>query len=291
MAMILVSGASGKSGAMILQALARKGLPVRALVHRQEQVGAALAAGAVEAHCGDLENGSDLERAMMGVEKVYHICPNMHPRETQIGMQVIEAAKKHGVSHFVYHSVLHPQIEAMPHHWNKLRVEEYLFTSGLPFTILQPCAYMQNIAGYMPLIMREGVYSVPYAPETPISIVDLEDVATSAARVLSEEGHQGATYELSGPQPLTQVDLAQVLARLLGRDVSALAVDRSSWIENARRGGMTPYALETLVKMFEYYEQFGFTGCPRVLEWLLGRPPATFEAYIRWNFSGEKTNG
>jgi NAD(P)H dehydrogenase (quinone) len=289
--MILISGASGKSGVALLRALARRSIPARALVHRPEQVGEALSAGAVEALCGDLENASDLERALQGVEKVYHICPNMHPLETQIGMRVVEAAKGHGVSHFVYHSVLHPQIEAMPHHWNKLRVEEYLFTSGLPFTILQPCAYMQNIEGYMPAITREGVYAVPYAPETPISIVDLEDVAAAAAQVLREDGHQGAIYELVGPQPLSQVEVARVLAQVLGRSVNAQALDRAVWIDNARRGGMASYALDTLVKMFEYYEQFGFTGSPRVLEWLLGRPPVPFEEYVRRNLSGDRSNG
>ena len=59
-----------------------------------------------------------------------------------------EAARRAGIRHLVYHSVLHPQVEAMPHHWQKMRVEEQLFAAGLPYTILQPAAYMQNVLAH-----------------------------------------------------------------------------------------------------------------------------------------------
>ncbi len=62
-----------------------------------------------------------------------------------IGKLVIDEARKAGVKHFVYHSVLHPQTEKMNHHWQKMHVEEMIFESGLPFTILQPAPYMQNL--------------------------------------------------------------------------------------------------------------------------------------------------
>ena len=88
------------------------------------------------------------DRSMEGISAVYHICPNVSKDEFEIGEKVINTARKAGVEHFVYHSVLHPQIEDMPHHWLKMRVEELLFKSGLNFTILQPVAYMQNVQGY-----------------------------------------------------------------------------------------------------------------------------------------------
>ncbi len=70
---------------------------------------------------------------------------------------------------FVYHSVLHPQIEAMPHHWAKMRVEEMLFAAGFDLTILQPTAYMQNILGAWRGIVEDGVFRVPYPVETRLS--------------------------------------------------------------------------------------------------------------------------
>jgi uncharacterized protein YbjT (DUF2867 family) len=117
----------------------------------------------------------------------------MNPAEVEIGEGVIVAACAAGVEHVVYHSVLHPQTEAMPHHWSKLRVEEKLFESGLAYTILQPAAYMQNVLAYWEAIMEHGVYPVPYAVEARLSMVDLEDVARSAALILTEPGHIGAT--------------------------------------------------------------------------------------------------
>lgn len=179
-----------------------------------------------------------------------------------------------------YHSVLHPQTEAMPHHWAKLRVEEYLFETGLPYTILQPAPYMQNLLAGWDTIVREGVYRLPYAVETRLGMVDLEDVAGVAAGVLGEAGHQGATYELAGREALTQTDVAVVLSQVLGRPVCAEAVPLDRWEEGARRAGLGDYQVKTLIKMFGYYESYGFWGNPNVLGWLLGRPPTTLAAFV-----------
>ena len=143
--MILVTGAAGKTGLAVIRALAARDVPVRGLVHQEEYRVSVLEAGAQQALLGDLLNEKDLRVALAGVRVIYHIPPNVHPREVDIGDIAIQEASRAGVEHFVYHSVLHPQLEEMPHHWLKLRVEERLIASGLPFTILQPTAYMQNI--------------------------------------------------------------------------------------------------------------------------------------------------
>ena len=146
----------------------------------------------LEAIYGDLHDETALEKAMRGVQKIYHICPNVQPDEVEIGEKVIRAARDGGVSHFVYHSVLHPQVEDLPHHWKKLRVEELLFKSGLGYTILQPEAYMQNTLAQWNAITQKGIFPVPYAETTRLGMVDLEDVAEAAAVVLTEPGYLGA---------------------------------------------------------------------------------------------------
>ncbi len=143
--MILVTGAAGKSGRSVISALAQRGAAVRAYVRREGQIAMVQAAGADTVVIGDLQDAHTLQQAVQCVRALYHICPNMHPDEVAIGRRVIDAALAAGVEHFVYHSVLHPQTATMPHHWNKLQVEEALFESRLPFTILQPTAYMQNL--------------------------------------------------------------------------------------------------------------------------------------------------
>jgi uncharacterized protein YbjT (DUF2867 family) len=127
---ILVTGAGGKTGRAIIRALIAKGATVRALVHRPEQVTSIQDQGAQEIAVGDMRDQAVMEQAARRVRAIYHICPNVSPDEVAIGQVVIAAARAAGTERLVYHSVLHPQTEAMPHHWSKLRVEEQLFESG-----------------------------------------------------------------------------------------------------------------------------------------------------------------
>ncbi len=208
--MILITGAAGKTGKAVLRVLAGKSQLVKALVFRREHIREVEGLGVKDVLVGDMRDADIVKKAMQGVKSVYHICPNVHPDEITIGQNIINVAVAAGITHFVYHSVLHPQIEAMPHHWKKMRVEERLFESGLPFTILQPAVYMQNILANLKNIIETGKYSIPYAVESRISMVDLEDVALAAASVLMEDFskenhplHDGATYELAGTQAMT----------------------------------------------------------------------------------------
>ena len=236
--------------------------------------------GAHQAAVGDMRDQATMDRAAQGTRAIYHICPNVHPEEVALGQTAIAAARSAGVQHFVYHSVLHPQIEAMPHHWLKMRVEEQLFQSGLNYTILQPAAYMQNVLAQWDHVLEQGIYSVPYSVETRLSMVNLEDVAEVSAIVLTEPGHEGATYELTGAEALTQTEIAAILSQQLGRPVRAKAVPLETWEKQARESGLGDYQIETLVKMFRYYECYGFWGNPRALGWLLGRPPTTLAAFV-----------
>lgn len=286
--MILITGAAGKTGKAILRTLSEKGALVKAAVFHPEQIEEVEALGAKEAVLGNMREANFIKRALQGVNSVYHICPNVHPDEVTIGRDMIDAAAAAGISHFVYHSVLHPQIEAMPHHWKKMRVEERLFESGLPFTIFQPAAYMQNILANWEKIYQTGLYTVPYAVESRISMVDLEDIAQAAAIVLMDVSSKerqplpnGATYELVGTPGMSQVEVAATLSRHMGRPVSAKSVSVKAWKREARNSGLGDYQVNTLVKMFAYYEKYGFWGDSHVLSWILDRPPTSFEAFVK----------
>lgn len=235
----------------------------------------------LECFVADMEDEAAYARALQGVQQVYHICPNMHPDEVKIGRFLIATAQKASAAHIVYHSVLHPQTEKMPHHWHKLRVEEMLFESGIPTTILQPTAYMQNIFGGWRQIVENGRYAVPYPVETRLSLVDLQDVAEVAAKVLLEPGHVGATYELVGTEGLTQTAVSHVLAQQLSRPVTAAEVPLDQWQQGAEAAGLPPYAVATLRKMFVYYANFGLIGSPNVLKLLLGRQPTSLAEVVR----------
>ena len=275
--MILITGAGGKTGRALVRALS-KVESVCAFAHREEQVPVLRSPGADRIFVGDLRDRDAIRSAMQGVRSVYHICPNMSPDEEVIGKLVIGEAKKAGVEHFVYHSVLHPQIEALPHHWQKMRVEELIFESGLPFTILQPAPYMQNLLANWKIIAEEGILRVPYSIHSKFSFLDLDDLAEAAQFVLTGSGHVNAIYELAGTTPTSHAEVAEIFGRVLNRDVRAEKEEISGW--KLRSSGLSGYALENLIRMFEYYDQWGLAGNPNVLRWILKREPTALATFF-----------
>ncbi len=274
---VLVTGAGGKTGRHVIAALLARGVRVRAWVHSGR--------GApdwpeerVDVLAGDLMQAALWERALDAIDAVYHIPPNMFPQEEALGELAIAACERAGVARFVYHSVLHPHVEAMPHHWRKMRVEERLFASELTYTILQPTAYMQNLRAAWPSIRDQGVLRQPYSPNARISLVHLEDVAQAAARVVTEPGHEYAIYELVGTAPLSQHEVAAAFARDLKRPVRAEKTPLEAW--DAQATELSPYARAALHAMFRYYDRHGLAGNPWVLRTLLGRAPMTLDAFI-----------
>ncbi len=280
-AMILVTGAAGKTGMAVVKALAARGETVRAMVRRQTQQETVINAGATEVVTGDLENGTDLTAAMRGIGKLYFICPNMRPNEFQLGQMAIAAAKNAGISLFAYHSVLHPQTKQMAHHWAKMQVEAALFESGLPFVILQPTAYYQNIFAYWRQISDSGIYPIPYPIDAAISMVDLDDLGEAAGFLLTDDRFLNGIYELVGSKPYTPRQIAGILSDELGKQITAKEILLPAWRANASEQGLSGYVLETLSQMFQYYAKWGLVGSAYTLTTILGRQPTTLAQAIR----------
>ena len=280
--MILVTSASGHVGTSIIQALVKADQPVRAFVHSERGLEVE-DLGVQDVVIGDLLEPSQVRSAFEGVTKVFHIGPPEHPRELAIGQTIIDLALEHKVQQFVYLSVLHPFISALRHHWNKLLVQEYLVDSGVPYTILQPTMFMTSPRG----AVEKGVMAVPYATDQPMSVVDLEDVAEVAVRVLSEDSHLRASYDLVGDQPLSTREMADIVSRVAGKPIEAKQLSLDSMMQKMPRD--TPigmYEADSLERMFIYYTRHGLTGSPNILGFVLGRPPTTYEAFVRRNLGG-----
>jgi len=275
--MILITGAGGKTGKAITKALSNEST-VCAFVHREEHVAVLKSYGAEKVIVGDMRVGSSIRSAMQDVVAIYHICPNMNPDELEIGKQIIREAKNAGVEHVVYHSVLHSQTEKMHHHWQKMRVEEMIFESGLPFTILQPAPYMQNLLASWKNIVENGILHVPYSVQARFSFIDLEDLAEAAKIVLTQPGHRYASYELAGIEPASHLEVAEVISHTLKMDVRAEKEEIEAW--KSRAAGLSEYAIENLTRMFEYYDQWGLAGNPNTLKWLLNKESTTLEAFL-----------
>jgi uncharacterized protein YbjT (DUF2867 family) len=270
---IVVTGAGGLTGTAVVRALRARGVDVRAVVNRRVPRPALTELGA-EVVVAELTRPMAWSTVLAGADALYLIWPNFDPDEAEGAPALFAEARRAGVPRVVYHSVLRPQLRAMPHHAAKDRAEEALDASGLrSWRVLQPCAYADNLDGQLESVRRSGVLRSWWGLRTAQSLVDLRDVAAAAAVLLTEDGLDGGTFEAAGPEPLTAPDLAERIGRWLGEEVLA---------DDVIPGGEMPssYAARCRRTMFDHYRAHGFAGSPRVLTDLLGRPPRTFDEHL-----------
>jgi uncharacterized protein YbjT (DUF2867 family) len=269
---IVVTAAGGSTGSAVVRALWSRGERVRALVG-SSQPRPELTALSADVVATDLTDPAAVEPLLAGADALYLIWPNFDPGEAAGAVALLGAARRAGVPRVVYHSVLRPQARSMPHHGAKDRVEEALDASGLTWRVLQPCAYADNLHGQFGDVAATGTFRSSWGLTQAQSLVDLRDVADAAAVLLTEDGLDGGTFEVVGPEPLTAPRIAELLGEWLGREVGAV---------DAVLDGPVPeeYAARCSRLMFDHYRAHGFTGSPRVLEGLLGRPPRTFAEHL-----------
>jgi uncharacterized protein YbjT (DUF2867 family) len=292
---ILVTGAAGLTGQAVVRALAAAGERVRAF-----DVRAAVAhltrddddqAGEwIQPFVGDMCDSDQVRDAMSGIRTVVHIGPPMHRREAEMGRIVVSEARLAGVEHFVLFSVTHPQLDRMLNHQAKLDVERHLLLSRLPFTILQPTYYMQNID--VEATVRTGVLRQPFAVDTRLAHVDLVNVADITAQVVTRgESHHYATYELCGSDHRSGREVAEVIAAESGRTVEVEAVTMTVGSEAGPGSSEDEdYFVDSLLRILDHYERYGLTGNRNVLTWLLGRRPTSFAEYVRRCLAHDRTH-
>jgi uncharacterized protein YbjT (DUF2867 family) len=264
---VAVVGAAGRTGRWVVAALRERGAAVREVVHGR----GADRADAVAAELGERRS---LEEAFRGCAAVHLIPPLMHPAEDLLVANATAAARAVGVRRFVLHSVLRPFTPQLPHHLRKARSEAVVHDCALDWTILQPGTYAQNFSSRMAVRDDGGVLATPYSPSAPLSPTDLGDIAEVSARMHAETGHGHASYELVGPQALTQIEMAEILVAVHGIPVSVEVVA----VERALAPGLTLSQRADYTAMYAHYDEHGFVGSPTVLATLLGRAPTIFEA-------------
>jgi uncharacterized protein YbjT (DUF2867 family) len=284
---IVVTAAHGNQGRLLVPKLIEAGLPVRACVRSEASARRLSDAGVAEVIVGDICEPAVLARAIRGAEKVYHVGPTAHPRERDMGFAVVDAARAEGVRHLVLSSVLHAITTDLVQHEIKRDIEEHLLSSGLEFTILQPSNYM------LPLKLRpvfeRGVFELSWSLDRRQSLVDLGDVTDVARMVLADTvRHAGATYELAGPGRFTAYELAEIMSRVLRKPVEVREIDADTylkaWVGDADPRQLT-HQISVMRAITARYSSHDFVGNPNVLTWLLGRPPTTFEEYVRRQYA------
>ena len=280
--MILINAANGQQGQFLIPKLVAAGHSVRACVRSERSAEHLRAAGVAEVVVGELHRPQTAAQALDGVETVYHVCPGIHPCEREIGMAWIDAAKAAGVRHFVFSSVLHPVITDLVQHEIKRDIEEYLISSGLEYTILQPTIYMAP-RRFRPAA-ENGLLRVGWSLDRVQSLVDLGDVTDVAFAVLTDSArHAAATYELAGAERLTARDMAAIMQSVLGKPMRVEQVDAEAYLKGlfgARDMTELPHEANVGRSLSARYSSHDFLGNPNVLRWLLGREPTTFAQFV-----------
>lgn len=278
---LLVTGANGVTGHAVIRHLVARGVKVAGLVSGEASEASIAALGA-EPVIADLRDNNALREAMSGVDRVYHICPAGAPDEVEIGACAIAAAQASDIALFGYHSVIAPHLEEMPSHWAKMKVQMALMRSNLPFSVVQPAAYMQNFAGPLAAVSKTGVLELPFRADAPLSWVDVEDVGKAVAILMTRPAQSGGTYELCGTDtPMTSHDIAEVLAGVIRRKIEARACALTDFIELSPYRDYSDTQKDHFKSYIQFVDQFGMrAGNPRVLTDILGHQPTGFTGFI-----------
>jgi len=276
--MIVVTGATGKIGNELVRLLAERGETVRALARHAGQ-GAELPG--VEWVAADLARRENLGPAFAGAERLFLLTANSEDM-VRLQKNALAAARQAGVRHVVKLSALgasdHSQSVIGLWHYN---VERVLQASGLAWTILRPHHFMDNLLDQRESIVRHGVvYSA--AGEGRIPFIDTRDIAAVVAVVLTEPGHEGKEYVLTGPEALSYRRATEILSGVLGRPLDYVAeTEDDTWVRQ-RRAGEPAWRIAALLAIASYQRAGGLTEqLTATVEELTGRPARTFEQFAR----------
>ncbi len=225
---VLVTGATGKQGGATARALLARGHSVRALCRDAASPRAeALAKLGVERIEGAIQSEA-LGRAMSGVDAVFAVCTPFEgiSEEVRNGFALVDAARKAGVTHLVYTSAANADRDTgIPSFESKKRIEARLRQSGVPFTILGPAYFMENLLeDFSQAQLRAGVFARFLPVDKPLQYVAVEDIARFAVETLEHrDAFLGARIDLAGDE-LDALHAAAVLSRVLGRELTPTAV-------------------------------------------------------------------
>ncbi len=268
--MILVSGATGNVGGEVARALAAAGQAVRGLV--RDGGGDGLPAG-VEAVVGDLDQPATLTSALDGVGAVF-LLPGFADMPGLLG-----EIRLAGVERVVLLSGGSAVVGDMSNAISRymIRSEAAVRESGVPWTILRPCAFMSNALRWADQLRAGDVVRAPFA-HVRDAVIDPSDIAAVSALALSSDAHEGQIYRLSGPQSLRAADRVAILAAMLGRDLRFEAQTD----DEARAGMSATMPIEYVDAFFSFYVD-GTLDESQVLSTvsdLTGRAPRTFEQWV-----------
>ena len=272
--MILVTGATGNVGSLLIPALREAGNQVRALIHDESKAQPLRDLG-VDVVIGDMERPQTLEGAVAGLNKIYLITSN-GPTAAQQARNVIKAARGAGRPHIVRQTGYGTSKSRIIHQLEE--IERELEQSGLPYTLVKPTFFMQNTMMAAQTVASDGVVYMP-CKDGRLGMVDLRDVADVALKVLTSEGHEGKTYILTGPASISFHDVADGLSKAVGKKVSYTDVPLEAARESMVSMGTPEWITDGYIELFEgFSEGYADLTTPYV-ERLTGHPARSFDTF------------
>jgi uncharacterized protein YbjT (DUF2867 family) len=248
MTTVLITGATGSVGSALVPELRRRGVPARAFVRDPKRAEEILGEG-VDLAVGDLSEPESIRRALEGVERLFLACGAV-PGQLEYETNAIDAAAAAGVQRIVKLSAAGAEIGSPLAFWDwHARIEQRLRDSGVPAVVLRPSTYMTNLLGSAGAVMFTGKLFVP-AGAAKVAMVDPRDVAEAAAVALMEDGHEGETYVLTGPEAMTYDEIAARLSEATGHTVEFVDVTEDHAREAMLDAGMPQYLVDFLVRRF-----------------------------------------
>ena len=277
---ILVTGSTGTVGSLLVKKLGAAGVRARALVRSLEKAVGIEKLG-LEAAVGDFGKPETLGPALEGIESVFLLSA---PEERQAELQnnLVRAARDAGVRHIVKLSAIGVggELDAITLGRIHRETEEEIERSGVAYTHLRPNGFMQNSFIFAETIKSRGAFYAPFG-DAKVSHVDARDVASVAFHALTEDGHEGKAYEITGPEALSYHDMARELSSALGREVEYVEVP----IEVARAGmvggGMPEWTADALVELFNFYKDGRADRVRDTVREVTGRDPITFAQFAK----------
>ncbi|MFQ5656745.1 MAG: SDR family oxidoreductase [Candidatus Methylomirabilales bacterium] len=294
--MILVAGATGRVGSQVVEQLRRQGRPVRALV-RSEVKAKPLREAGVEIALGDITKRSTLEAACQGVKTVISMVTSLNPAMGQIynpetieegGHQdLLQVARRSGVSHVMYLSAIDVEHPEAPRQFRVKRlVEQVVMGSGVPYTILRPSGFMENLLPMLPAIRRFGVAPLPGKGTVRISYIAVEDVARAAVQAVDRPEAQGAVIEYGGPDDLTNRQCAEIAAKVFGRSVRVVPIPLALFHLVGRLAQPLSPGLREFFAIMDFVDRYGLRAPHRPPLRDKSWTPISFEGFVRRHTSG-----
>lgn len=277
--MICITGAGGTVGSELVEQLGSAKLPFRAAYFSNEKAQAALARG-IDAVVIDYNRPETLRAAFEGCERLFLLGPN-DVDQTQLELSAVEAAKAVGVPHIVKQSVMAADEEAFALARVHRPVEQAIESNGFTWTFLRPNSYMQNVVTFMSETIRAESAFYSASGEGRIGHVDVRDIAAVALKALTEPGHEGKAYTLTGPEALSYDQLASELSKVLGRTITHIELSASDLKIGLLALGMPEQIADRMLDLERFYREDQASRITNDIEQVTGRDPRSFAQYAR----------